>query len=191
MSADNKSPFGFVTLGAAGLIALAVAASARAEVAGSPAAASSQSAAERPAAPAPACNAPTELTRLVHPLTRTGRRLASGAPLVIVAVGSSSTYGAGASSPAASYPSRLAVELRSDMDAFDDCSQRGAHGADVHEATLDAHPCTSRGGHRAKACQPSHIHASANRYLPTRLVPARVTTAPRPGGPPLLSTATI
>jgi lysophospholipase L1-like esterase len=32
--------------------------------------------------------------------------------LVIVAVGSSSTYGAGASSPAASYPSRLAVELK-------------------------------------------------------------------------------
>jgi lysophospholipase L1-like esterase len=43
---------------------------------------------------------------------RTARRLASGAPLVIVAVGSSSTYGAGATSPAASYPGRLAVELK-------------------------------------------------------------------------------
>jgi lysophospholipase L1-like esterase len=132
MSADNKSPFGFVTLGAAGLIALAVAASARAEVAGSPAAASSQSAAERPAAPAPACNAPTELTRLVHPLTRTARRLASGAPLVIVAVGSSSTYGAGASSPAASYPSRLAVELKQHFPSRDiTVVNRGVNGEET------------------------------------------------------------
>jgi acyl-CoA thioesterase I len=88
-----------------------MAVSARAEVAGSPAAAATQSATP-PAAPAPACSAPRELTRFARPLTRTARRLASGAPLVIVAVGSSSTYGAGASSPAASYPSRLAVELK-------------------------------------------------------------------------------
>jgi lysophospholipase L1-like esterase len=40
------------------------------------------------------------------------RRLASGQPLTIVAIGSSSTAGAGASSPDASYPSRLAIELR-------------------------------------------------------------------------------
>jgi lysophospholipase L1-like esterase len=39
-------------------------------------------------------------------------RLASGEPLTIVAIGSSSTAGAGASSPAATYPSRLAVELK-------------------------------------------------------------------------------
>ena len=148
MSADNKSPFGFVTLGAAGLIALAVAASARAKVAGSPAAASSQSAAERPAAPAPACNAPTELTRLVHPLTRTARRLASGAPLVIVAVGSSSTYGAGASSPAASYPSRLAVELREHFPSHEiTVLNRGVNGEETNNMmarfagdVLAAHP---------------------------------------------------
>jgi lysophospholipase L1-like esterase len=40
------------------------------------------------------------------------RRLESGKPLVVVAIGSSSTAGARASSPAASYPARLAVELR-------------------------------------------------------------------------------
>jgi hypothetical protein len=40
------------------------------------------------------------------------RHLANGQPLTIVAIGSSSTAGAGASSPAATYPSRLAVELR-------------------------------------------------------------------------------
>jgi acyl-CoA thioesterase I len=58
------------------------------------------------------CHAPLELTRLTQPLTRTARRLARGLPLKIVAIGSSSTAGAGASSPAASYPSRLAVELQ-------------------------------------------------------------------------------
>jgi acyl-CoA thioesterase I len=64
-------------------------------------------------APSPAaCAAPPQMARLDHPLLRTARRLAGNQPLVIVAIGSSSTAGAGASSPAASYPSRLAVELR-------------------------------------------------------------------------------
>jgi acyl-CoA thioesterase I len=45
-------------------------------------------------------------------LTRTAQRLARHEPLTIVALGSSSTYGAGASSPANTYPSRLAVELK-------------------------------------------------------------------------------
>ena len=58
------------------------------------------------------CTAPTDVARLAQPLTRTAQRLARHEPLTIVAVGSSSTYGAGASSPAASYPSRLAVELK-------------------------------------------------------------------------------
>jgi lysophospholipase L1-like esterase len=66
-----------------------------------------------PIAPGSAsCTAPAELTRLDHPLVRTAQRLASGQPLTIVAIGSSSTAGAGASSPAASYPNRLAIELR-------------------------------------------------------------------------------
>ncbi len=56
----------------------------------------------------PACKAPNELIRLTQPLTHTARRLANFEPLKIVAIGSSSTAGAGASSPAASYPSRLA-----------------------------------------------------------------------------------
>lgn len=59
-----------------------------------------------------ACNAPPEATRLTAPLRRTGQRLANGEPLIIVAIGSSSTAGAGASAPAASYPSRLAAELQ-------------------------------------------------------------------------------
>ncbi len=59
-----------------------------------------------------ACTAPVEVTRLAQPLAHTAARLARHDPLTIVAVGSSSTFGAGASSADASYPSRLAVELK-------------------------------------------------------------------------------
>jgi lysophospholipase L1-like esterase len=69
---------------------------------------------------------------LVHPLARTARRLANGAPLVIVAVGSSSTYGAGATSPAASYPSRLAVELKQRFPSRDiTVLNRGVNGEET------------------------------------------------------------
>ncbi len=57
------------------------------------------------------CRAPAAIARLNYPLLRTAQRLASRQPLTIVAIGSSSTAGAGASAPATSYPSRLAVEL--------------------------------------------------------------------------------
>src|SRR5580693_4686924 len=63
------------------------------------------------AAPPATCSAPVEFSHFDRPLLQTARRLASGEPLSIVAIGSSSTAGAGASSPDASYPSRLAVEL--------------------------------------------------------------------------------
>ena len=58
------------------------------------------------------CKAPNELIRLTKALSRTARRLSHGEPLTIVTIGSSSTAGAGASSPAASYPSRLEIELQ-------------------------------------------------------------------------------
>jgi len=64
------------------------------------------------AAPALACTAPAEFVHFDRPLLHTMHGLDSGQPLTIVAIGSSSTAGAGASSPEASYPSRLAVELR-------------------------------------------------------------------------------
>ena len=66
---------------------------------------------EAPAAPVP-CSAPADLVRLIHPLARTARKLAAGQAITIVTIGSSSTAGAGASTPAYSYPSRLAVELQ-------------------------------------------------------------------------------
>jgi acyl-CoA thioesterase I len=60
---------------------------------------------------APKCTVAVDQARL-EPLLHVGFRLAGGLPLRIVAIGSSSTAGAGASSPAASYPSRLEGELR-------------------------------------------------------------------------------
>jgi acyl-CoA thioesterase-1 len=67
----------------------------------------------RPDPPAitPACVIPPELAHFDLPLPRTTRQMATQQPLKIVAIGSSSTYGEGASSPAWSYPSRLQLEL--------------------------------------------------------------------------------
>ena len=59
-----------------------------------------------------ACYSPIELSGLNQTLVRTTRRLAAGQAITIVALGSSSTAGAGATSPDHSYPSRLAVELQ-------------------------------------------------------------------------------
>jgi acyl-CoA thioesterase-1 len=64
------------------------------------------------ATPSAPCNAPAALARLARPLWHTARRVAAHEPIKIVAVGSSSTAGSGASSPAACYPSRLAEELK-------------------------------------------------------------------------------
>ena len=60
---------------------------------------------------APACVIPPDYARFDLPLRRTARQLAAGKPIKIVAIGSSSTFGAGASKPYNSYPSRLAAEL--------------------------------------------------------------------------------
>jgi hypothetical protein len=68
-------------------------------------------AAVAPAAAAPKCTVVPEQARLDFPLARVATQLATGRPIRIVAIGSSSTYGAGASTPANSYPSRLQVEL--------------------------------------------------------------------------------
>jgi acyl-CoA thioesterase I len=63
-------------------------------------------------APKHECTAPSDLTRLDYALKRVSQRVAAGQSLKIVAIGSSSTAGAGASSPELSYPARLEAELR-------------------------------------------------------------------------------
>jgi acyl-CoA thioesterase I len=57
------------------------------------------------------CSATVERDRIRSSLSRTAQKIADHLPVKIVALGSSSTYGFGASTPAASYPSRLAEEL--------------------------------------------------------------------------------
>ena len=58
------------------------------------------------------CNAPLEARGLEHAPVHFRERIAQGKPIKIVAIGSSSTSGAGASSPDKSYPSRLEAELK-------------------------------------------------------------------------------
>ena len=111
-----------------------------------------RSAEPAPCAPAQtsgfACSAPAEVTRLNYPLRHAARRLASGEPLTIVAIGSSSTAGAGASSPAASYPSRLAVELKQRFPTHDiTVLNRGVNGETTEQmmarfatGVIAAHP---------------------------------------------------
>ena len=86
----------------------------------------------RAESPAPSCDTPLDLIRLANPLSHVAQKLAAGAPITIVAIGSSSTAGAGASSPAKSYPSQLAAELKN---LFPKNSitvlNRGANGEEV------------------------------------------------------------
>jgi acyl-CoA thioesterase-1 len=95
-----------------------------------------------------ACAGQDTLTRLSHPLTHMAKRIAAGHPVTIVALGSSSTAGAGASGPAASYPSRLEAELKA---SFPEQSitvlNRGVNGEEAadmlarfDESVAAAHP---------------------------------------------------
>lgn len=67
--------------------------------------------AARAETPAPVCDLPLDMLRMAHPLARVGHKLTTGEAITIVAMGSSSTWGAGASSPAANYPNQLAADL--------------------------------------------------------------------------------
>jgi len=82
------------------------------------------------------CSAPAALTALVDPLPHTALRLAAGKSLTIVALGSSSTYGTGASKPEYSYPSRLAALLRARYPGADiKVLNRGVGGELVGDTT--------------------------------------------------------
>jgi lysophospholipase L1-like esterase len=100
------------------------------------------------AAEAVRCDTPMEVTRLLNPLPRIARKLGSGEPIRIVAIGSSSTAGAGASAPAKSYPAQLEAELsrRFPHQAFT-VMNRGVNGEEAKDmlrrfkvAVLDEHP---------------------------------------------------
>jgi lysophospholipase L1-like esterase len=78
-----------------------------------PAVAATTAAALRPsaAAEARACRFDPVHDRLEYPLARVSRHFESDRAIKIVAIGSSATAGAGASSPEASYPSQLEADL--------------------------------------------------------------------------------
>lgn len=58
------------------------------------------------------CRAPRDLTDLGAALPRAAEAIADGRDLIVVALGSSSTQGAGATTPARAYPAQLEVSLR-------------------------------------------------------------------------------
>jgi acyl-CoA thioesterase I len=77
---------------------------------------------------------PDDLIILPYPLAACARIIVKGGPLTIVALGSSSTAGAYASSPSASYPARLEIELKLRFpDAGIRVLNRGENGEDVAE----------------------------------------------------------
>jgi acyl-CoA thioesterase-1 len=86
-------------------------------------------------AAAPVCAAPAELVRFNRPLARLSEHVAHRTPITIVAVGSSSTAGAGASSPAATYPARLEALLRERAASAVPITvlNRGVGGEEIHD----------------------------------------------------------
>ena len=92
-------------------------------------------AAERPgAAGKPQCTLSPAAISAGQWFARTAARLEQRKPVTIVAIGSSSTYGAGASSSAAAYPARLEALLK---ERFPDTAikvlNRGVNGEDARE----------------------------------------------------------
>jgi acyl-CoA thioesterase-1 len=84
--------------------------------------------------PTLACVAPPGFARFDTPLEHVAARISAHQPLTIVAIGSSSTFGVGASSPAMSYPSRLAGELRALLPSTSiTVINRGANGETAQE----------------------------------------------------------
>jgi acyl-CoA thioesterase I len=83
---------------------------------------------------APSCDAPFSMIRFTNPLSRVATKLKNDQPITIVAIGSSSTAGVGASSETSTYPSRLTIEL---TQRFPDhpitVLNRGVGGEDVRD----------------------------------------------------------
>lgn len=68
-----------------------------------------------PVAAEPQCPSRSADSALTAPLVHTAAKIRLGGDLTIVAIGSSSTAGYGASSPDTNYPNRLAADLRAQM----------------------------------------------------------------------------
>ena len=80
----------------------------------------------------PSCAVSPALSEIGVALDRSAGRIEKGSSLTIVAMGSSSTLGIGASAPSMSYPSRLEGELRDRFPAVEiRVLNRGIGGQDV------------------------------------------------------------
>jgi acyl-CoA thioesterase I len=80
------------------------------------------------------CAPPPGGVPIIAPLEHVAARLNEGGPLTVVAVGSSSTLGIGASSPELNYPSRLEVELQRRLPRHEiSVVNRGKGGEDAPE----------------------------------------------------------
>ena len=78
------------------------------------------------------CAAPADLVQFNKPLARMAERIAVGGPVTIVAIGSSSTAGFGASSVTASYPSRLYAALNVKLPGIQiTVLNRGVNGEEI------------------------------------------------------------
>ncbi len=86
---------------------------------------------------APACPTPASLLSIKPALPYVAAKIAKREKLTILAMGSSSTEGVGASSPAATYPSRLEAELRKRFPNVDiRVINRGRSGEDAPEEVV-------------------------------------------------------
>ena len=80
------------------------------------------------------CDGPPGGLPIIAPLMHVAARIDQGGPLTIVAIGSSSTAGIGATSPDRSYPSRLEAELQQRFPAIEiRVLNRGKGGEDAPE----------------------------------------------------------
>ena len=77
------------------------------------------------------CDTPTDLLDLGHPLPRVAARLARGETVTVVAIGSSSTGGAGASTEDHSYPSQLSALWPQLVGGTAVIHNRGINGQDI------------------------------------------------------------
>jgi acyl-CoA thioesterase I len=85
----------------------------------------------------PVCATPASLLSIKPPLAYVAAKIAKHERLTILAMGSSSTEGVGASSPAATYPSRLEAELRKRFPNIDiRVINRGRSGEDAPEEVV-------------------------------------------------------
>lgn len=88
----------------------------------------------QPSAPAHWCAAPAAATAILPPLERSAAQIDAGAPVNIVAIGSSSTVGIGASGPNEAYPYQLQIALRAHFPDLDvNVVNRGKSGEDAPE----------------------------------------------------------